>query len=327
MMNATLVATARNAIPSGAKPGILVARDGTKLRYCLWNTTATKRLGTVCLFGGRTEFIEKYFETITDLCRRGFAVAMMDWRGQGGSDRPLRNPLKGHVEDFSQYDDDLRQFMTEIVLPDSPAPYYGMAHSMGAHILLRNAQTKVCWFNRLILCAPMIAIAKHSMPLPGLRYIAEAAALLGLSDFYVPGGTGRWWETERFEDNQVTSDRLRYDRVKDILEAAPWLGLGSPTIGWVAAATKSMAEIANLVFINGIKVPTLIIAAGNDEIVSTHAIELFASRLKNCTCIVIAGAKHEILQERDELRDQFWAAFDAYIPGSDRALSETGIGF
>jgi lysophospholipase len=66
---------------------------------------------------------------------------------------------------------------------------------------------------------------------------------------------------------------------------------------------------------NGVKVPILIVAAGNDQIVSTPATERFASRIKNCTRIVLAGSRHEILQERDELREQFWAAFDAYIPG------------
>jgi len=31
--------------------------------------------------------------------------------------------------------------------------------------------------------------------------------------------------------------------------------------------------------------------------------------------IVIEGAEHEILMERDAFRDQFWAAFDRFIPG------------
>jgi len=51
--------------------------------------------GTVCVFGGRGEFIEKYFETIGELRRRGFAVATMDWRGQGRSSRQLPDARKG----------------------------------------------------------------------------------------------------------------------------------------------------------------------------------------------------------------------------------------
>ena len=31
-----------------------------------------------------------------------------------------------------------------------------------------------------------------------------------------------------------------------------------------------------------------------------------------------AGAKHLILQEQDHYRGQFWAAFDAFVPGTPR---------
>ncbi len=65
-----------------------------------------------------------------------------------------------------------------------------------------------------------------------------------------------------------------------------------------------------------VNIPILIVAAANDTFVSAAAIERFASRLKNCAHIVIAGAKHEILQERDQFREQFWAAFDAFVPGA-----------
>jgi lysophospholipase len=321
-----LFGIARNPIPSGATPGMMVARDGVKIRYCIWPRTTERSRGTVCLFTGRSEFIEKYFETVGDLRRRGFAVAMMDWRGQGGSDRLLRNPSKGHIEDFAQYDGDLRQFMSEIVLPDCPAPFFGMAHSMGAHILLRSAVTKVCWFDRLILSTPMIDVIRGAIHSPGLRLGVEALVLIGLGDFFIPGGEARPWELRAFDGNRLTSDRLRYERIRDVLEAAPWLGIGSPTIGWVHAAFRSIMQVDAMSFAAAIKVPTLIIAAGNDTVVSTRAIERFATRVKSCRHLVIAGARHELLQERDEIRDQFWAAFDAYIPGSNRTLAESHLG-
>ena len=97
--------------------------DGVQLRHARWDATRGPRRGTVCLFQGRGEFIEKYFEVIADLRRRGFAVATMDWRGQGGSTRLLANPRKGHVRSFAEFDRDLAHFMQEVVLPDCPAPY------------------------------------------------------------------------------------------------------------------------------------------------------------------------------------------------------------
>ena len=55
------------------------------------------RKGTLCVFPGRAEFIEKYFEVVRDARARGFAVAILDWRGQGLSERALANARKGHV--------------------------------------------------------------------------------------------------------------------------------------------------------------------------------------------------------------------------------------
>ena len=81
-----------------------------------------------------------------------------------------------------------------------------------------------------------------------------------------------------------------------------------------------------------IRLPTLIVAAGADPVCATPATERFASRLKAGRVIVIPGARHEILMERDVVREQFWAAFDAFIPGTPdpvpsakRDLAEVGL--
>jgi lysophospholipase len=67
-----------------------------------------------------------------------------------------------------------------------------------------------------------------------------------------------------------------------------------------------------------IRQPILMLAAGSDTIVSTAAIEEFAYHLHGGSHLVIPGSKHEILQEQDRYRAQFWAAFDAFVPGSSR---------
>ena len=100
---------------------------------------AGRAAGTVCIFQGRSEWIEKYFETVRDLRGRGFAVATLDWRGQGLSDRMLSDRRKGYVRDFSDYDIDLETFMREIVLPDCPPPIFALGHSTGATVLIRAA--------------------------------------------------------------------------------------------------------------------------------------------------------------------------------------------
>src|ERR687892_1390043 len=98
-----LISIPANPVPEDVVTGMLKTPDGISLRYARW-APPPGRKGTVCLFPGRAEFIEKYFETVRDLRARGFAVAALDWRGQGGSQRALSDPYKGHVERFSEYD-------------------------------------------------------------------------------------------------------------------------------------------------------------------------------------------------------------------------------
>src|SRR4029079_19339894 len=102
-----------NPAPDGAVMSVLKTPDGVSLRTVRWPPPPGRK-GTVCLFQGRAEFIEKYFETVRDLHARGFAVATLDWRGQGLSDRALSDSRKGHIEDFSQYERDLDVFMNEV---------------------------------------------------------------------------------------------------------------------------------------------------------------------------------------------------------------------
>lgn len=312
----TLVGIPRNPVPAGAVDGSFVAYDGAQVRFARWGPPKRGRKGTVCVFTGRAEFIEKYFETVSDLRQRGFAVAMIDWRGQGGSSRARRNRAKGHVDDFAQYDRDLAQFMSEVVLPDCPPPYFALAHSMGGNILLRAACMRDCWFDRIVMTTPMIRLGGKAPSLGVIRAITKLAVIFGLGGLFMPGGTSEPVGMEPYEGNILTSDSRRYERNRLILEAAPELGLGAPTFSWLHAAAASMHLINEFGFPPRVHVPVLMFAAGDDKIVSSKAIDELAMQLRAGDRIVIDGARHEILQEKDGFREQFWAAFDAFVPGS-----------
>ena len=133
-----LVSIPANPVPEGAVMCVLKTPDGISIRFARWPPPSDRK-GTVCVFQGRIEFIEKYFEIVRDLNARGFAVATLDWRGQGLSDRMLRERRKGHIANFAEYDTDLETFMRDVVLPDCPPPLFGLANSMGAAVLIRAA--------------------------------------------------------------------------------------------------------------------------------------------------------------------------------------------
>lgn len=309
-----LVSIPANPAPEGVVTAMLKTPDGVSLRYARW-APPPGRKGTVCVFPGRTEFIEKYFEVVRDLRARGFAVAILDWRGQGLSERLLADPLKSHIHDFSQYDVDLETFVQEIVLPDCPPPLFALGHSVGATVLIRAAAKGHRWFDRMVLSAPLLR------PAPGqtLRFarpLMRAMRFAGLGSRYVPGGSGTVLALEPFFGNLTTSDPVRYARTAAIVEAEPALGLGSPTVAWANAAFRVMAEMENPAYPARIRQPILIAAAGRDQLVSTPAIEEFAIRLRAGSHLLIAGAQHELLMEQDCYRSQFWAAFDAFVPGT-----------
>ena len=309
----TLLSIPANPVPEGALAGTIAAADGTALRFARWAAPAGGR-GTVCVFSGRGEFIEKYFETVRDLRQRGYAVAMIDWRGQGHSARRLNNPRKGHVGDFSEYQLDVAAFVKQVVLPDCPPPYFALAHSMGGAIMLRAAHDGIAPFERFVLCAPMVDLPgpRASLPMRALMRMLRAA---GMGERFIPGGNVDLIKSTGFAGNPLTSDPARYARNVAIVEADPTLGIASPTVAWLDAAFAAMAEFRSPEFARGIRRPVLMLAAGDDSIVSAPAIATFAGHLPAGSHRLIAGAKHEILQEHDRYRAQLWAAFDAFMTG------------
>jgi lysophospholipase len=311
-----LVSIPANPVPDDVVSGSIKTPDGVTLRFARWSPLA-ERKGTVVLLQGRAEYIEKYFETVRDLRARGFAVATFDWRGQGLSDRALANHRKGHVRNFSEYATDLEAIMEQIVLPDCPPPIFALGHSMGGAIVIRACHDGSRWFERMVLSAPMIALRPGR--LTGIAGpLARFMRLMGRGSGYVPTGDGDALGAEDFIGNVLTSDPVRYARNMAVLEQAPELGIGAPTVAWLDAALRLMKRFAAPGYAGHIRQPILLVAAGRDEVVSTPAIETFGMNLLAGRPLILAGSKHEILQEQDLYRGQFWAAFDAFVPGTPR---------
>ena len=303
-----------NVNPDDAVTGRIRTPDGVELRFARWDSPVEGG-GTVCVFTGRGEFIEKYFETVRDLRERGFTVATMDWRGQGRSSRQLPDPRKGYVESFSDFELDVEAFMQQVVLPHCPPPYFALAHSMGGAVMLRVAHSGKRWFERMVLAAPLVDLphARASWP---LRILIRSLRLAGFGRSYVPGSNVDLARASGFAGNPLTSDPVRYARNASIFEQNPTIGIGSPTVAWLDAAFATMVEFRAADYPSRIDLPILMVAAGGDSIVSGAAIEGFAARLPAGSHRVIEGARHEILQEMDCYRAQFWAAFDAFVPGA-----------
>jgi lysophospholipase len=310
---AKLVSIPSNPVPEGARVGYFTTSDKVRLRYARWLKSEGPQRGTVCLVQGRTEYIEKYFETIADFRRRGFAVATFDWRGQGGSDRLIGDRTVGYVDRFEDYWTDLRCFHADILLPDCPGPFYLVGHSMGGLASLIAATRDRMMFDRVFLSAPMVGLHGMDESLPRWAAIAETVSFLGLGRLPLKRKGDRRPDESMYPDNPLTSNMLRYKRMVDTVRADDGLYLGSPSFRWLAAALGAMLETRRDSFPAQIKIPLLILAAARERIVSTPAIEQLGLRLRMGRHMVIAGSRHEMFMESDAVRGQVFAAFDAFI--------------
>lgn len=307
-----------NPRPAKAHYGKLAMRDGKMIRYARFEASGRPLKGTIVLVQGRNECIEKYFETVGDLTARGFGVLTFDLRGQGGSDRLISDPQRGYVESFDHYASDLEQIFEEIALPDCRPPYYILAHSTGGLVALLAAPAMINRVRRMVLTAPLLRFATTQMSMDRLRRLAGFLYFLGLGTRYMGAGP-RPPGPPSFATNKLTTDRGRYMRNQAIYSAHPELAMGGPTVAWIRAACRAVEKVTDPDFWGRIHIPILFIAAGADEVVSTPAIEEYAVMLRAGSLLTVDGARHELLQEADLYREQVFAAFDAFVPGSDGA--------
>lgn len=315
MAEAELFAHADYPVPGHGKVWFALTQDKARLRFASWRPTVKPVLGAVVVVQGRAEFIERYSETIAELRRRGFHVLAFDWRGQGGSQRFVRRERKGHVGRLRHYEHDLALAMAQM-RATLPGPYFVLAHSMGAALCLDAARRDALPVSRLVALAPMLGLTIIDRP-DSARRLASLLFWFGLGKAFVPGGGDTAIATKPFDGNRLTGDQRRYERNSTLSAAARHLSVGDPTIGWVRSAFQLMARLNAPGAAREMRVPALIIAAGQDAVVSTPAIERFAARLKTGSALVLPRARHEILMESDDIRAQFWAAFDAFVPGED----------
>lgn len=290
--------------------------------------------GHTLLLPGFREPIEKYFEAVRDLNARGLTVWLLDWPGQGGSDRYLpKSPHKAHHLGYDEQIATLQQFVVEHVVKgkDKNQPLYLMAHSMGAHISLRwlhdhNQQNGPV--TSAILTAPMVDIATAPLPKSLARQMAKIAKTGNYLENYIP--TGSDWVDDNTPappkgpkpKNTIASDVLLsnatsdHDRIKvlpAIFAQKPFLKLGDPTYGWIYHSFQSIDILNAPGYLEAIKTPIMMEISGRERVVNHAACIKAADRLPNCERLDIADAKHEIWMERDQLRSAFFKAVDRFL--------------
>ena len=295
----------------------LEAADGVALRGALWRARAEgspDERGLVLMLQGRTEFLEKYCVPVAELVRRGFAVASLDWRGQGQSARLTRNPLKGHVDRFTDYHLDLAALIAHPSVVAVSGPRVMIAHSMGGAIGLGALLRGRVRAEAVVLSAPMLGIAMSPVQRLFARALVPLARRLGLRERWPPApGASEPYVFSGFEDNVLTGDRTVFDWMVEALRRDPGLRLAMPTLGWFEAASEEIAWLAR----QGPPVARGLCLLGSEEaVVDPNAARAGAARL-GFALAEIEGARHELLIAAEPARSEAWAAIDDFLAEQD----------
>ena len=269
--------------------------------------------GSLLFVGGRGDFAEKYAETLRDWADAGRGVATFDHRGQGGSGRFLADTQKGHAPGFEPWLADLAEHV-DWFRAHYPAPHFAVAHSMGAHLLLRHLEARPGDFARAVLLSPMFGLAAKPVGPWLARRVAEVACALGIGERYAPGsGPIARGEPGSARQRLLTGDAARYADEGWWVARHPGLGIGGVTNGWLASAFASMDAALAGDRLAGVTTPLLLLAAGDEGLVDNAATARAAARLREARLEVIAGAGHELLRETDAIRDAVLARIGAFL--------------
>ncbi len=291
--------------------------DNVRLRVAYWTVNGQ---GTVLLFPGRTEYIEKYGDIANELADHGFGMATIDWRGHGLSDRLSHNRDICHVADFKEYQLDV--VALEAVLNEIGAqrPWFLVAHSMGGCIGLRALMNGLDVIGTVFL-APMWRIYLGRI----LRHVtfatARTATLLGLSERFVVGTDHRnYVHFAKSRKNVLTSDLDTFSHLRTQLDRRPELSLGGPSYGWLDAALKESRALLNK---KAPIAPALILMGSNEKVVDPKAIRIICANWPASRIGLIEGARHEILMEDTATRELALDWIASYLERQLTGVSES----
>lgn len=298
--------------PEGGAAHWLTTSDGVRIRAGHWPCENAK--GTILLFPGRTEYVEKYGRTAKSFVERGFACVAIDWRGQGLADRLHPNPALGHVDDYKHYQRDVAAVMAHVAKLDLPKPYFLIGHSMGGPIALRaiieGLDVKACGFS-----APFWGVHASSPLLAYAWTVTTLAHLFGFTSRIVPGQFEETYVLRvPFEGNSLTTDPDAFDILQSMARAHPEMALGGPTLAWLSTALRETRELA--------KKPSpdldcVTYVSTGEAIVDMGRIQRRMAKWPRGKLHILEGARHEMLMDKPEYRDTmingYTALFEANL--------------
>ncbi|MGZ9811785.1 alpha/beta fold hydrolase [Pseudoroseicyclus sp. H15] len=294
--------------PEGVQCHWLTTADGVKIRVAAWRAEGER--GTVLVMPGRTEYIEKFGGLAGDLLKMGLSVIVVDWRGQGIAERLHQNRALGHVRRIEDYQLDVEAMIGHADGLGLPRPHYLLGHSMGGAIGFRALERKYP-IEAAAFTAPMWGIQMHAAMRPVAWGLSSLARPLGLSAILAPTQQAESYVLRVApEENTLTTDLQSYAKLIAQIKAHPDLALGGPSLHWLNESLREMRRIKQA---PAPDVRCLTFLGGLEAIVHPGDIAARVKSWPGAELVTYEGAKHELLIERPEVRQDILARLDRHF--------------
>lgn len=302
-----------NSVIASANIDYMITPDKRKIRYAYWKAPENRKNLTLVILQGRASFIEKHSEFVQDLLKLGYDVFTFDWAGQGLSTRLTQHHHKAHIDSYDTFLKDADQFIRSHVKATLSQPIILFGSSMGGHLALRYMADYPHQADGAVLESPMLNIPTKPFPEWVARLLVYGGSYLGFEEAYAPGYGDFDPAKDIFEKTNNTSDRTRFLRQRQYALLYPTHVVGGPTYGWVKATFDSIDKMGKPNYLNKITEPILLLNAGGDTTVLNADDSKTCEKLKKCNLINYKASKHHIIVEKDEIRNQFWKDFNAFM--------------
>ncbi|MFZ4115907.1 MAG: alpha/beta fold hydrolase [Chthoniobacterales bacterium] len=256
-------------------------------------------------------------ETFYDLFQKGYDIYAYDHRGQGCSPHLSdANPQISHIEHFSDYTKDFKNFV-DLVRAENPGrPLFLVAHSLGGAIAAEYLENETASpFTSVVLLAPMFEI---NFSRNGKNF-TEQQVLFDVSWHMKerPSTANKYAYSK--EDGDVDpktwdeeTDNPRLAQIHQLCKEKPEVIVGGPSNKWLQEAINSSRHIRSQT--NQINCNTLILVPENDQIVVRAATQDASKKMPQATYELVEGASHPLLQlSNDRIRNEVLDRIDSFF--------------
>lgn len=267
--------------------GVFTGKDGVPISHRSFTREGEE--ASLVIVPGLTESALKYAELIYDFRDLNLSIHIIEHRGQGKSGKVDDVPCP-HVRDFNDYVEDFSDFLALTVKRENGKKFL-LANSMGAAISSLYLLQHPGEFDGAVFSAPMFDFPTASLPKTVPMFLLGALNYWGWGNVQLKTGS-----------KPVTQSELRQQISTEVRTHCPDKEAGVITLGWIHGAISAVEKIRSQC--DRLQIPVLLLQAGEDRHVPVAGQDEFCRRVNHCQKAVFPGALHELLFEKDEIRDK-----------------------